>query len=481
MRMFARFARNLMKLINPTARVAGWLQSALLALFVALSASSVGHAAPVSDRLTIAGVPVDFIASPGVPIVDVVVSFDAGSRRDPAGKAGLAGLTRSLLTAGTSRRDEQAIAEAFADLAADLGGGVEEDRATLSWRTLAQPEIRTAAARLVAELLSDAAFPDAVFAREQARAIAGLKEALTRPEVLAERALAAAIYPNHPYGQLATVESLASLSRHDVIDFFRRHYTRASATVTIVGALTREEAKALAETVVAALPAGEPLPPLPAVTARLDQAGRTIAIDHPSEQTHWAIGMPLITRDDPDYFPLLVGNWILGGGSFSSRLMHEVRESRGYAYSVYSALEPQAQPGPFVIRLQTRGRHADAAREVVAATLERFLSEGPKPEEVTLAIQALADGFGLRLDSNRKLASFLSVVNFYRLPPDWLARYPEAIRAVTADAVRAAFRRRVNLGALVWVRVGGSGDAANQSPAPAAASQPAAHRAAPQR
>ncbi|MFN4021930.1 MAG: M16 family metallopeptidase [Hydrogenophilus thermoluteolus] len=455
-------------------RLYHWLTTVALALLVGFGLTTPVRAA-VSDRFVVDGVPVDFVMSPGIPLVDVIVSFDAGSRRDPPGKAGLAALTRTLLTAGTTQHDEQALSEAFADLATDLTGGVDPDRATLSWRTLAKPEIRSAAATLVAEVLSDATFPEAVFAREQARMIAGLRDALTRPEVLAERALTAAIYRDHPYGQLTTEASLAQLTRDDVVAFFKRHYTRATAQVTIVGALTHDEAAALARTLVAALPPGEALPALPPVPAPATTP-QTIVRDHPSEQTHWAIGMAVLSRDDPDYFPLLVGNWILGGGSFSARLMQEVREKRGYAYSVYSALEPLAQPGPFVIRLQTRGRHADAAREVVAATLARFLAEGPTPEELALAKRALADGFGLRIDSNRKLAAFLSVVGYYRLPPDWLERYPEAVRAVTIEQIRDAFRRRIDPNALVWVRVGGAGDqpnapssASNAPPAPDAA------------
>jgi len=433
--------------------------------------------AQVSERFTVAKVPVDFLASPGVPIVDVILSFDAGSRRDPPGQAGTAELTHTLIAKGTAQRDEQAISEAFADLATSLTGSVDIDRATLTWRMLAQPEVIDGTIALIAEILGQATFPEAVVERERQRAVAALQDALTRPEVIANRTLTATLYAGHPYGQLATPESLAARTRTDLIDFFRRHYTRATAHITIVGDIDRTAAERLAATIANSLPAGEPLPPLPPLPAPPRTPRLPIAIDHPAEQTHWAIGMALITRDDPDYFPLLVGNWILGGGGFNSRLMREVREARGYAYSVSSALEPLALPGPWTIALQTRGRHAEAAREVVAATIKNFLAEGPSEDELALAKRALADGFGLRLDSNRKLASFLSVVGYYRLPPDWLARYPEAVRAVTAQAIHTAFTQRINPAALTWVRVGGSGDRA-ESAKPQPPTQPTAPAAA---
>ncbi len=448
-------------------RLLGWLIMGMGGMTLAAHADEItatpaaaapAHVAgPVTERWTTPqGVRVDFLPSPGIAIVDVTVSLDAGARRDPVGKEGLAALTRALVTSGTAQRDEEAFAEAWADLASELEGGSEEDRVTLSWRTLADAEVRDAAVALVAEMLAQAAFPEAAFTRERARRQAALENALTRPEVLAERAVRQAVYRDHPYGRLATPASIAALTREDVVAFFRRHYTRQGAHIAIVGALSRAEAEQLAEAIAAALPEGEPLPPIPAVPS-LNEA-QHIAIPHPSEQAHWAIGAAVYRRDDPDYFPLLVANWVLGGGSFSSRLMQEVREARGFAYSVYSSLEPLAQPGPFVIRLQTRGRQSEEARAVVAETLQRFWRDGSSAEEVKLAQSAMADGFGLRIDSNKKLLGFVSMLGYYGLPTDWLATYPDAVRAVTPDKVRAAFARRIDPQRLVWVRVGGDGD-----------------------
>ena len=176
-------------------------------------------------------------------------------------------------------------------------------------------------------------------------------------------------------------------------------------------------------------------------------------------------------RMGPGYFPLLVGNHVLGGGGFVSRLTQEVREKRGFAYSVYSFLAPQQVTGPFQIGLQTRGGQTEEALGVVRATLAAFLAEGPSAEELQAARDNIINGFGLRLDSNAKLLDHVAMIGFYRLPLDWLDTYPRQVEAVTVDAVRDAWQRRIRPEQLVTVIAGGDGDrgaaAADAAPAPA--------------
>lgn len=428
----------------------------VLLFFVATAFSPLALALPTIERFTTAsGVRVDFVANRDLPLIDVVISFDAGSARDPAGKEGLAALTRRLLDTSTRVHDEQGLSEAFADLAVSLSGSVDEDRATVAWRSLSEPSVRDAAADLVAEVLTQAIFSPAVFVRERANAKAALKDALTRPNVLAERAFTTAIYRDHPYGRLTTPESLDRLDRNDLVAFHRTHYTRARAHVAIVGDLDRAQAEQLAERIMAKLPAGEtPEPLVPVAPAQAND----VRIAHPAQQAHLRLGLAVMTRDDPDYFPLLVGNHVLGGGGFSSRLVEEIREKRGYAYSVGSYLEPRRQAGPFVIALQTRGQQAEEALALARETLARFREQGPTDEELRRAQDNIARGFGLRLDSNRKLIGYVSMMGYYNLPTDWLERYPQAVRTVTAQQMQDAFVRRIDPARLVTVRVGGDGD-----------------------
>lgn len=402
------------------------------------------------------GARVYFVESRALPMVDIQISFPAGSAYDPADRAGLAALTRSLLEAGTAKLDEQTIAERSADIGAQIGGGTDEDRASLTVRTLSSAAERDAAVALAAELLATPAFPQAVLERERARSIAALREALTQPASLAERSFTAAIFGDHPYGRLSTEASLSAITREDLLRFHRRHYVAQGASVAIVGDVSRAEAAALAERLTKNLPAGEPAaaPPAPTQPER-----RSIRIDHPAAQAHLLLGLPGMARQDPDYFPLLVGNYVLGGGGFVSRLTREVREKRGYAYSVYSYFSPQRVAGPFQISLQTRGAQAADALAVVEQTLAEFIAAGPTAEELQAARDNLINGFGLRLDSNRKILDHVAMIGFYQLPLDWLDTYPQQVAAVTAEAVHDAFARRVRPEHLVTVIVGGSGDA----------------------
>ncbi len=176
-----------------------------------------------------------------------------------------------------------------------------------------------------------------------------------------------------------------------------------------------------------------------------------------------------MAREDADYFALLVGNHVLGGGGFVSRLTREVREQRGFAYSIYSFLSPQQVAGPFQIGLQTRGSQADDALSVVRQTLDTFIAEGPTADELQAAKDNLINGFGLRLDSNAKLLDHVAMIGFYGLALDWLDTYPAQVEKVTVAAVRDAWQRRIRPDQLITVIAGGDGDRA-----PDAAATPSA-------
>lgn len=396
------------------------------------------------------GARVSFVAAPTLPMLDVQVDFAAGSMFDPEGKSGLAALTRSVLDLGAGERDETAIAEQLADLGARLGGSADTDRASISLRTLTAADTLEPALAILRDVLHAPRFDPAIFEREKARTAAGLKDALTRPDSIAGKAFWEALYPGHPYGRQATPESIAGLQRDDVTAFHARYYNAANASISLVGQLTRQQAEAIAESLSQALPAGQPaeLPPPPAAA----RAAFT-AIGHPASQAHIYLGMPAIERGNPDYFPLLVGNYTLGGGGFVSRLVKEVRDKRGFAYSVYSYFAPMRQAGPFQIGLQTQRKQAREAIRVVRQVVDEFVAKGPTPAELAAAKANLSGGFPLRLDSNAKLLANVAVIGFYGLPADYLDHYRERVEAVTVDDVRAAFSRHVRPNDLVTVTV----------------------------
>jgi zinc protease len=223
--------------------------------------------------------------------------------------------------------------------------------------------------------------------------------------------------------------------------------------VAIMGDVSRARAAEITELLTRDLPrAASPLLPLPSLSALSAAVERDI--EHPSAQAHVLIGQPGVARNDPDYFPLLVGNHILGGGGMTSRLYEQVRERRGLAYSVYSFFLPYQQPGPFQVGLQTRRDQASDTVEVVRAVLADFIENGPTAAELQAAQQNLVGGFALRIDSNQKILNYLAVIGFYHLPLDYLDTFTNRIEAVTLDQIRDAFRRHVDPQRLATVVVG---------------------------
>ena len=426
------------------------MKKLLLAAIALLLTQSVLAGVKIEHWVSPSGARVYFVESRVLPMLDVQVDFAAGSMFDPVGKSGLAALTRGALDLGAGKLDETAIAEQLADIGANLGGGADTDRASVALRTLSAGDKREPALDILKNVLHQPLFDAAIFEREKARTIAGLKEAMTRPDSIAGKAFWGAMYPNHPYGRQATPESVAALTRDDLAAFHARYYNAANASITLVGDLSRQEAEKIAETIAAGLPKGETavLPNSPEIPK-----GSLTQLAHPASQAHVYIGLPAVERGNPDFFPLLVGNYTLGGGGFVSRLMKEVRDKRGYAYSVYSYFAPLKQTGPFQIGLQTKRSQAKDAIKVARDVLDGFLKDGPSEDELAAAKANLTGSFPLRLDSNKKILDNVAVIGFYGLPLDYLDQYQARIQAVTANEIKQAFARRVRPDNLITVTV----------------------------
>ena len=428
---------------------------------LALVAAAPAQAALKIQSWTLAnGARVLFVENHSIPILDVNVQFDAGSRRDPVGKSGTAALTNAMLARGlralNAPQQEPAMTEAeisdsFADTGAQRGGGAGTDRADVSLRTLSSRAERDASVSLVARILAHPSFPEDFFARDKARTLAAIREEETKPESIASKAFWRVLYGEHPYAKTQTVASVEAVTRDDLVAFHAAHYVANRAIVSMMGDVTREEADAIAQQLTTRLPQGAPLPELPAVQLAPPREER---IEHPASQAHVMMGVPALPRNDPDYFALTVGNYILGGGGFVSRLMHEVREKRGLSYSVYSYFNPLAQPGPFMSGFQTKREQTGDALKVARDTIAAFLRDGPTQEELQAAKNNLIGGFALRIDNNRKILDNIAAIGFYNLPLDYLDTWTANVDKVTIADVKSAFNRKVAFDKMSTVIVG---------------------------
>ncbi|WP_422669196.1 M16 family metallopeptidase [Candidatus Methylopumilus planktonicus] len=403
---------------------------------------------------TQAGTKVFFVENHDLPILDININFFAGSAQDPAGKEGLANLTRHLMNLGAGGINEEKLANQFSDIGAVIKGDVDLDRAYFKLRTLSSSSQKDKALTLFKNVIHSPDFPVPVIDREKNRFIASIKQAMTQPEAIANLAFMKSIYGEHPYGhdEAGSIETLQKLNQEDLKQFYKNYYLSSEASIVIVGDLNIGEAKKISESISQGLPQGNTKHKISPVTAS-NYVG-VKKIQHPAKQAHILMGMPALKRGDKDYFPLYVGNYILGGGGFVSRLTEEVREKKGLVYSVYSYFMPLYAEGPLEIGLQTKKEQADEALAIVNSTIKKFIDDGPTEKELIAAKQNLVGGFPLRLDSNAKIVDYLSMIAFYNLPISYIDTYIQEINKVTISQIKTAFKNKIDPNKLTTIIVG---------------------------
>ncbi|HEB86048.1 MAG TPA: insulinase family protein [Gammaproteobacteria bacterium] len=426
--------------------------------FILLMLNQVAVSAERAPRIqtwkTDNGAKVMYVYAPQLPMVDVRIVFDAGSARDGR-QAGLALLTNNMLSKGAGKWNTNALAARFDSVGAEFSTFAMRDMAGLSLRSLNDQKLLNKAIVTLQAILTRPRFDNKELARIRRETLIALKAQLQSPEAIADKMFYRALYGQHPYASppLGTKGSIKSISRKDVQAFYRRYYVAGNALIAIVGDVDLRRAKQLANKLIGKLPKGEHAPALAPVRAL--KKAQVLKKTYPSTQTHILVGQPGLRRGDPDYFALYVGNHILGGSGFGSRIMKEIRVKRGLAYSSYSYFIPMRGLGPFQMGLQTSNDQRDEALALLDKTLRNFIKEGPTKEEMQQAIKNITGGFPLRIDSNKDIIGYIAMIGFYDLPLDYLETFNANIEAVTAAKVQDAFRRRIHPDRLVTVLVGG--------------------------
>jgi zinc protease len=396
-----------------------------------------------------------------IPMLDIQVDWFAGSVGDPINKLGLASMTASLIDKGSKEGQrvilESEIADHLASLGASLSFSAGAEKASMRLRTLSDEKRRNELIKLAADILKEPIFDQKIVMREKARVISAIKESNLKPEFILSKEFDRQIYGDHPFGKTPTVDTIQSITSADMIDFYKSRYAVQDAKITIVGDINRQEADLIISRLMATLPIkAKVLTKAPEVKLfeKKSQEQKVIKIPHAAQQAHISIGMPTISRKDPDYFPMLLGNYILGGGGFVSRLTSEVREKRGLAYSIFSYVAPGRQVGPFVAGMQTKKEQAELAVDVMRKTISDFVASGPTELEMVAAKSNLINGFPLRIDSNKKILDNVASIAWNDLPLDTLDTWTDQMRAVTREQVIAAFKKNLDVDKLVTVVVG---------------------------
>jgi zinc protease len=394
------------------------------------------HAATITPVRVVAsnGLTVLVVEQHALPIVQVHALIKSGSAQDPPDKPGLANLVAGLLDEGTAGRSAKQIAEEIEFVGGSLATKAAEDFTTASARVL-KKDLKLGF-DLLADILLHPAFPEAELERVRSLTQAQIISEQDDPGVVATKAFNQVVFDGHPYRWpvVGTEESLAKITRADVQAFYTREYLPNRTVLAIVGDVTVEEARGLVEQyfgtwkpgTAAARKAGSPAPIAKPVTRFIekDLTQATIIVGHMG-----------ISRTNPDFYPVLVMNYILGGGGFSSRLMDEIRDNQGLAYGVGSSFQANLMPGAFLVSLQTRTEAANQAIAGVLRELNRMREAPVTGEELADAKAYLMGSFPLRLDTTAKLAEVTSQVEFYGLGLEYFTDYPRWIEKVTKEDV----------------------------------------------
>ncbi|MGE8099986.1 M16 family metallopeptidase [Pseudomonas fluorescens] len=416
---------------------------------------------------TAEGAKVLFVAAPELPMFDMRLIFAAGSSQD-GDKPGLAVLTNAMLNEGIAGKDVGKIAEGFEGLGANFGNGAYKDMAVATLRSLSAVDKREPALKLFAEVVGKPTFPTDSLARIKNQLLAGFEYQKQNPGKLASLELMKRLYGDHPYAHSSDgdAQSVPSITVAQLRAFHEKAYAAGNVVIALVGDLSRSEAEAIAAQISAALPKG---PALAKIGQPVEPKASIGHIEFPSKQTNLMLAQLGIDRSDPDYAAISLGNQILGGGGFGTRLMSEVREKRGLTYGVYSGFTPMQARGPFMVNLQTRAEMSEGTLKLVQDVLADYLKTGPTQKELDDAKRELAGSFPLSNASNADIVGQLGAMGFYDLPLSYLEDFMRQSQSLTVEQVTAAMNKHLSTDKMVIVS---AGPTVPQKPLPAPTDKP---------
>ncbi len=374
-----------------------------------------------------------------LPIVKITLALGAGQTVEPAEKAGLSHLTAGLLKEGTKNRTSKEISEEIEFVGGSLGtsGGGEFSTITLS---ILKKDLELGF-ELLSDILINPTFPEQEFKRKKNLIKGYIKRQKEDPGDIASKAFDKELFGSHPFAwpSEGTEETLDNITRKDVVEFYRRFYVPGNAWMAVVGDVGKREIKSLINKYLKNWVVGTVQPP-PVSNPPEPVKPKLIAIDKQITQANIILGHLGIKRKAPDYYATLVMNYILGGGGFASRLMDNIRDNQGLAYSVYSSFIPGRNTGSFQVNLQTKNESAATAIKEIIKEMERIRTEPVSDRELEDAKAYITGSFPLRMDSNSKIAGLLVSVEYYGLGMNYVQDYLKAVESVTKEDVLKSAR-----------------------------------------
>ncbi len=387
-----------------------------------------------------------------LPMVIVNIGIKAGSVVEPQDKAGLSNLTAELITAGTKRRTAKQINEEIEFVGGILESSGGDDYITVSL-TVLKKDI-SLGFDLLSDIILNPIFPEEEIKKKIGLIKGRLKAGEDDPEFVASKAFMKEVFGEHPYGRLVqgSEESLDRINREDIINFHRSYYAPNNTIMSVVGDITPDEVRSFIKKYFSEWAKRDIR--FPHISAPLIKGeGGILIIDKNLTQANIMVGHIGVRRDNPDYYAISVMNYILGGGGFASRLMQNIRDEKGLVYDISSSFSTKKHGGSFEISLQTKNESADEAIEEILKEIERIRKEPVSDKELEDAKSFLTGSFPMRIETGRRIASFLVAVEYYGLGMDYIDKYHEYINTVTKEDVLRVAEKYLKPESFVFVAV----------------------------
>ena len=408
----------------------------------------------ISNHVTKNGIKVLYTRSANIPMIDIKITFDAGSSKDGELK-GLSMLTHNLLDEGTSDMNSESIPSVFESTGAIFSTSVNKDKSSISLRSLTEKKYLEPSLKMFQKILSDSNFPSNEINLQKERTVSSIKEDELDPSEISINLFFTEIYGDFPYAYATNglSETVKKIKRKDILNFYKKNINSANATIVIVSSLSEQEIISISEKISISLSSREQTSYLTKEPSKIKK-GKYVHKKYNSEQAHIYVGGLAVKRGSKNQLPLYIANYIFGGSGFNARLMQELRVKRGLTYGVYSYIYPMKEIGPFIIGIETKAEQAQESVKIIHNMLKNYHKNGPTKKEIKHAKQAIINGFPLRIDSNKDILNYLSMIGYYDLPLDYLNTFTSKISKISKKDITKAFQDEIDIKKLITLVVG---------------------------
>ena len=414
---------------------AAQLAALSLLLFTALPANAMKIQKVTSKN----GIEAWLVEDHSRPIMSMQFAFAGGATQDPESKPGVATFVSGMLDEGSGNLDSEGFQNRLEDLAAKFSVNASHDHMTVTFQTLSQN--RAESVKLLQMAITSPHFAPADVERIREQIVANLRQAEKDPSKTATNEWFKLAFGGHAYGRpvTGTLASAADITPADLHDYVKNNFARDNLKAAVVGDINAEQLGEMLDFVFGGLPAKSTLAPVADIA--WDKTSKQRVVQMPNPQSVVQFGFEGLKRNDPDFIPAYILNYVVGGGGFSSKLMHEVREKRGLAYSVYTYLYPLDHAGIFLGGVATENKSVGKSMELIRAELEQVAQEGLSDKELRTAKDYLVGSFALRFDTSAKIAQQLLAIQLDNLGIDYIDRRNGEVEAITVDDIKRVAKR----------------------------------------